>query len=211
MLGQSKLNYYQESTKMSTKAPPVTEDRRILFKQQLLHFREDSSSTEIAFPSNLTNIERKYLHRVATELGLESSSSGSGQNRFITVRKKKLAPGETSRISSVNWQFSKESIRQLDSLNTKEVKDILRKYNYSPKANHSYATGSLKQRKKTDLAKLEYSYRSAEHRRKNTAEQRNIQSLRSKLPASNYREAVCNLVRSNQIVLINGETGDISK
>lgn len=194
---------------MSVKAPPVTEDRRIVFKQQLLHFREDCSSTELAFPSNLTNIERKYLHRVATELGLESSSSGSGQNRFITVRKKKLASGEGSKISCVNWQFSEESIKQLDSLNSKEVKDILRKYNFSPKANHSYATGSAKQRKKIDATKLEYSYRSAEHKRKNTAEQKHIQSLRSKLPAANYREAVCNLVRSNQIVLINGETGDI--
>lgn len=194
---------------MASKAPPVTEDRRIIFKQQLLHFREDNNNSELAFPSNLTNIERKYLHRVATELGLESSSSGSGQNRFITVkRKNKLSSGEESKISSINWQFSEASIKQLDSLNTKEIKDILRKHNYSPKANHSSVASSLNPRKKIDLTKREYSYRSAETRRKNKAEQKNIQSLRSKLPASNYREAVCNLVRSNQIVLINGETGE---
>jgi hypothetical protein len=54
---------------------------------QLRKLREDDSMEEARFPSTLDNIERKFLHHLAGQLGLVSKSRGKGDNRYITVSK----------------------------------------------------------------------------------------------------------------------------
>ena len=63
----------------------VREDLRIRFTRQLYKLREDVK--EVIFPNDLTNIERKFLHKLAEELGLKSKSNGKGTDRRITVTK----------------------------------------------------------------------------------------------------------------------------
>ena len=64
----------------------VAEDMRIRFTRMLLKLREDTVK-EVVFPNDLTNIERKFLHKLAEELGLKSKSHGKGEDRKITVTK----------------------------------------------------------------------------------------------------------------------------
>ena len=47
---------------------------------------------EVSFPPTLDNIERKYLHHLADQLGLASKSKGKGDKRYITVYKKNRKP-----------------------------------------------------------------------------------------------------------------------
>jgi len=58
----------------------VREDIRIDFTRKLYQLREDKVE-EITFPPTLNNIERKFLHKLAEELGLKSQSRGLGRNR----------------------------------------------------------------------------------------------------------------------------------
>jgi hypothetical protein len=69
----------------------VAETTRIQFTQQLLHFREDSTATRLELPSSLTNTERKFLHQLAGQLGLNSKSTGKGDTRRIAVTKQQQA------------------------------------------------------------------------------------------------------------------------
>lgn len=57
------------------------------FFLQLRKLREDDSVEEVRFPSTLDNIERKFLHHLAGQLGLISKSRGKGEARYITVLK----------------------------------------------------------------------------------------------------------------------------
>mmetsp|Transcript_16067 Transcript_16067/g.49106 ORF Transcript_16067/g.49106 Transcript_16067/m.49106 type:complete len:371 (-) Transcript_16067:650-1762(-) len=72
-----------------TSSHTVDESTRIKFTQKLLALREDENNNELAFPATLENIERKFLHQLARELGMESKSSGKGDNRRITVSKRR--------------------------------------------------------------------------------------------------------------------------
>jgi len=203
----SRLKKTQDQMLNKKTANPVTEDRRIFLKQELHQFREDATRSEIGFPANLTNIERKYLHRVATELGLESRSSGSGTNRSITVKKKHSPLSENSKKSVIQWQLSETAVKVLGSIHAKELKDFLSKREATSKLSNNMLHSKSHDHKKIDFVKLEYSYRAAEHKRKTSSDFASLQQKRSILPAANYREAVCQLVRNHQIVLINGETG----
>ena len=66
----------------------VSEAIRIGFTKQLMEFREKSEVQSLEFPSTLTNTERKFLHQLASNLGLKSKSTGKGENRHITVTKR---------------------------------------------------------------------------------------------------------------------------
>ena len=48
----------------------------------------EGSETRLEFPSTLTNTERKFIHQLASQLGLVSKSTGKGENRRIAVTKR---------------------------------------------------------------------------------------------------------------------------
>jgi ATP-dependent RNA helicase DHX36 len=54
----------------------VAEGQRIALSRKLEAFRDDEAATEITFPANLDNTERKYLHTLCKGLGLTSKSTG---------------------------------------------------------------------------------------------------------------------------------------
>jgi len=53
-----------------------------------MRLREDPETHRMEFPANLTNTERKFIHELASKLGLVSKSSGKGENRRIAVTKR---------------------------------------------------------------------------------------------------------------------------
>jgi R3H domain len=66
----------------------VFEAERIQFTKILMNLREDGSQTRLEFPPNLTNTERKFVHQLASQLGLTSKSTGKGDARHIVVTKR---------------------------------------------------------------------------------------------------------------------------
>lgn len=189
----------------------IGEDRQIALKQQLLQFRE-SDQTELAFPSTLTNLERKFIHKTATELGLISNSSGIDEKRFITVRKKNAATNAVDKRGPIPWSLSTKSLQALTSADLqsalKEVKDAI-------KAEEERDPTSLKHvihrhgfQKLHDVRQqLASNHRAAEAKRRNHPEYESIHEKRHLLPASHHRIAVCKMVQEHQIVLVSGETG----
>jgi HrpA-like RNA helicase len=65
----------------------VSESVRIKFTTILMEFREDDSKVKFQFPPDLSNTERKFLHELASQLGVKSKSSGKGENRRIVITK----------------------------------------------------------------------------------------------------------------------------
>eukprot|EP01031_Cornospumella_fuschlensis_P046471 gene46471-56906_t len=104
----------------------IGEERQIALKQQLIKFRE-SVDNELVFPSTLSNLERKYIHRVATELGLVSGSVGKGADRFITVQRKVVLDTEEAKKNPVNWTLSPKSIASLKDIDIDSVVNELKK------------------------------------------------------------------------------------
>ena len=65
----------------------VSEAERIRFTKILMDFREGEEIL-LEFPATLTNTERKFMHQLASQLGLSSKSTGKGDNRRIAVSKR---------------------------------------------------------------------------------------------------------------------------
>ena len=65
----------------------VSESERIHFTKILMDLREGEQS-RLEFPSTLTNTERKFIHQLASQLGLVSKSTGKGEDRRIAVSKR---------------------------------------------------------------------------------------------------------------------------
>jgi len=65
----------------------VSEEVRIRFTKLMLDLRENENVDKIEMPTDLTNTERKFLHQLASQLGLISKSTGKGEERRIIVRK----------------------------------------------------------------------------------------------------------------------------
>lgn len=59
----------------------ISEETRISFTTKLRQLREDDSVEEVRFPSTLDNVERKFLHHLAGQLGLVSKSRGKVGSR----------------------------------------------------------------------------------------------------------------------------------
>ncbi|KAG7341683.1 ATP-dependent helicase HrpA [Nitzschia inconspicua] len=69
-------------------AHTVSELERIKFTKILMNFREDDDRDKMEFSSDLTNTERKFIHLLASQLGLTSKSTGKGDDRHIIVSKR---------------------------------------------------------------------------------------------------------------------------
>jgi hypothetical protein len=188
----------------------VGEDRQISLKRQLVEFR-DSQSTEMAFPSTLTNLERKFIHGTATELGLASNSAGKSDARFITVQKK-----EVNNLSAQNrpieWGLATKTLQALTQVDVqaainelKEVTDVESAKNPVHHVKHRHGIHKLHDVRH----QLAQSHQAAEERRRKHRDYGSIRQKRHTLPAAHHRLAVCNMVQDHQIVLISGETGNV--
>ena len=70
----------------------VDEDFRIAVDRALTEFRAGDEHDEISFPATLTAVERKHVHFMCAQLGLQSKSHGKGDARTLTVRPKTPTP-----------------------------------------------------------------------------------------------------------------------
>ena len=59
----------------------IGEELKIAVNLALKNFRENSEETELTLPSSLLSTERAYVHKLAIEMGGQSTSRGKGQTR----------------------------------------------------------------------------------------------------------------------------------
>ena len=181
---------------------------RIKFTKQLNNLRDDAV-TEVVFSNELTNIERKFLHKLSEELGLKSKSSGLNEKRKITVTKQ----------SATNSKQADSDLHMYEM--DKRTSDLL-KLHYSkgtpagpsPTGNASKTTDSMKNKgysKASSLSEDSVMLRAAHLKAQSEKEKRPGYALseqrRALLPAFLHKSAVSSLIKQEQIVLVSGETG----
>ena len=182
---------------------------RIKFTKQLIKLRDDTV-TEVIFSSELTNIERKFLHKLAEELGLKSKSSGVDANRKITVTK---PSGATKAVDDDLLYKYEMKNRTLDLLIAQFAADG----SISAKSSTQNAAGKADLPRHAAFAKpatiladasmLKSAYTKAQSERANRSGYQQSEHKRSLLPAFHHKGAVSSLIKQEQIVLISGETG----
>ena len=86
---------------------------RIRFTKQLIKLRDDTV-TEVVFSNELSNIERKFLHKLAEELGLKSKSTGMNDNRKITVTKQIVGTDNQADSEVHKFEMNSQTLKQLN-------------------------------------------------------------------------------------------------
>lgn len=187
-------------------AHTVKEETRINFTRQLLRLREGDVA-EATFPNTLSSIERKFLHKLAEELGLKSKSRGKDGNRCITVTKKlndssKEAKGTEFYLGGKSCSLLKDNLALIDALN----------FSQQLSESESLVSVSSTQNKPApsldaEANFLESSYWHAQGERTHKPGFSGIQAKRATLPSFHHQAAVCTMVKEHQVVLVSGETG----
>lgn len=188
----------------------IGEEKRIEFTKKLLDLRDDVVD-ELAFPSDLTNEERKFLHKIAQDYGLKSKSVGKGENRYITVRKHGAKShsqlGQETPSIPVSWTPDVHTLRAL--LDPTFSVDL--NHNSVPMAsivaNSVKPPQTVQRPHRPNVARFAQAHAQAQAKRLANTSYRSIQQKRHKLPAHEHVSCVVDAIKNNQIVLICGETG----
>ena len=185
---------------------------RIKFTRQLNNLRDDTV-TEVVFSNELTNIERKFLHKLSEELGLKSKSSGLNENRKITVTKQSASNSKQADSDLHIYEMDK---RTSDLLKLHYSKGTPAGPNSTASAagNASKTTDSMKNKGYSkaaslseDLAMLKAAHLRAQSEKEKRPGYALSEQRRSLLPAYLHKGAVSSLIKQEQIVLVSGETG----
>ena len=192
----------------------VPESTRIDFTKRLLTLRDEEDVSEIQFPATLTNIERKFLHALSSELGLKSKSVGKEEERFIIVSKPDEDVSNAQKKEPIAFPLCEASrkalisslegfpIRNINVFPANEFEDGTQENSGKKKKVHS----SFKPLSE-DLEHIAKVYAENQTLRRQKPSYAKIQSRRAKLPSYLLKEEVCQLIKANQITLVSGETG----
>jgi ABC-type glutathione transport system ATPase component len=183
---------------------------RIKFTKQLNNLRDDTV-TEVVFSNELTNIERKFLHKLSEELGLKSKSSGLNENRKITVTKQSAANSKQADSDLHMYEMDK---RTSDLLKLHYSKGTPAGSNSTASTTASKASDSMRNKgysKAASLSEDSVMLKAAHLKAQSEKEKRPGYALseqrRALLPAFLHKSAVSSLIKQEQIVLVSGETG----
>ena len=194
------------------------EGHRIDVVARLKEFQQ-SDEQEYSFPAGLTAEQRAFIHSECKKYGFKSKSHGKGDKRFLKLSK---PTAQTSMDAAA-------VVLGLKPASVDLLKDLLRAHPPTERelfgptglaANVPLEQGRRRQGKGKgkgnggggDRAETWDSGKCAREleellRRRSAAGQREIQRVRRGLPISSRRSEILDLVRSNQVVLLAGETG----
>ena len=189
------------SLKASISPSTVSESTRISLTQKLNEIRNDEIES-YTFPSTLNNIERKFLHNLAEKLGLSSKSSGKGDARSITVRKRSEKSPIDEKMIVFDMKIESENILKNTFFNKNN--DF---FDSSLALDRSKDTTTIQYDKPNSLEQDAELIRNAYMKAQSDSNFINQQSRKKLLPAHAHQESVCKLIKENQIILVSGETG----
>lgn len=78
----------QRAKKNCVQFDKISESFRIEVQKQIDNFLCKELGNSLEFPTNLSNIERAYIHEYIKPLGLTSKSHGQNDNRRVTIYKR---------------------------------------------------------------------------------------------------------------------------
>lgn len=193
--------------------PNIAEATRIRISQVLQHFRVKKDDV-YTFDANLSNHERAVVHEVCRKMGMKSKSSGRGNLRRVSVYKaKKGVEKVKERDNQTKLMFSKESKGVLQDLFTRYPPDdgesgekLVAKHGGKNDKKHGkrddiFCKPSMN---KAEIAKKVESLASMIEKDANL---RQVTEQRSNLPIASFKDVITSTIKSNQVVLICGETG----
>lgn len=179
------------------KPSTIDEEYKIQISKRLTAFR-DSDEQVLVFPKGLDNQERKYVHELCLKLGLLSKSTGSGENRYLTVRK----PIENMVLNE------KLPVLQLLPACQAELEDYFRTHPIKQEE-LDYVLGRATKPFLDNFARIKYQTT----RPTQTAVQTvswpvpPVIPSRMKLPTWNHREEIIRCIRDHIVTIVSGETG----
>ncbi|CAN6842604.1 unnamed protein product [Brassica oleracea] len=200
--------------------PSSVEATRIWASKVIEDFR--ASGNEVyTFGHNLSNTERGVIHQMCRKMGIQSKSSGQGNQRRLSIFKDMYRNGKN--------KGAKEKSRNREKLRCvsfpPEADAILQElFTYYPPCDgdtaatsfNKYVGNSCKQGQwKDDFFRKPLmsgdeildKVASLSSRLRSDRALQEISKLRSRLPITSFRDAITSAVESNQVILISGETG----
>mmetsp|Transcript_29832 Transcript_29832/g.89732 ORF Transcript_29832/g.89732 Transcript_29832/m.89732 type:complete len:768 (+) Transcript_29832:184-2487(+) len=191
---------------------PGKEVWRIRIEKQLAAFTA-SPEVELRFPPTLTSEERRFVHAHAPKLGLATKSQGKGADRFLTVSKPRrvvalaedapkldLAPGSIAALDAHFARFPPTKA-ELAAARAGRVADA--RASPDPGAQTGGLSKNVKNRARSSAAAVSYDAPPEPPASTPAA----MVASRSSLPAWDARRKVVDLVKTNDVVLVAGETG----
>uniref|UniRef100_A0A1J3JM66 Putative ATP-dependent RNA helicase YTHDC2 n=1 Tax=Noccaea caerulescens TaxID=107243 RepID=A0A1J3JM66_NOCCA len=204
------------------------ESIRIWASKFLRDFRASGQDAH-DFDSSLSNTERGIIHQMCRQMGMGSKSSGSGDQRCLTIFRREAKSSVLDRRNGKrdgkggDKQSSKEKLKCVSF--PPEAKPVLQELftRYPPCDGDTTGTslgiytghvGSQRKWKDDFFSKPQLNKEdilnkvaSLSSRLANDKDFREILKARKKLPITSFRDAITSAVESNQVVLIAGETG----
>ncbi|KAJ0259994.1 DExH-box ATP-dependent RNA helicase DExH6 [Hirschfeldia incana] len=200
--------------------PSSIEATRIWASKVIEDFRA-SDNQVYTFEHNLTNNERGVIHQMCRKMGIQSKSSGRGEQRRLSIFKGTHRNGK-SKEAKEN-KSNREKLRCVSF--PPEADSILQElFTYYPPCDgdtaatsfnkylgHSGKQGEWKddffRRPQMSGDEILAKVASLSSRLRNDRALQEISRLRSRLPITSFRDAITSAVESNQVILISGETG----
>ncbi|CAG7907561.1 unnamed protein product [Brassica rapa] len=199
--------------------PSSVEATRIWASKVIEDFR--ASGNEVyTFEHNLSNTERGVIHQMCRKMGIQSKSSGQGNQRRLSIFKDMHRNGKNK---GAKEKSNKEKLRCVSF--PPEADAILQElFTYYPPCDgdtaatsfNKYVGKSGKQgqwkddffrRPQMSGDEILDKVASLSSRLRNDRALQEISKLRSRLPITSFRDAITSAVESNQVILISGETG----
>jgi HrpA-like RNA helicase len=217
----------------STSTGDVDEEFRIQADSALRDFRSSEEHSEITFPPTLTNTERMYVHSVCPTLGLISKSSGKGEERCLTVRRKGAVAspgggkggggggGETHSGSKKTDPLEGIDELVLRPSTISILKDYFDRYPPTakdfdpPPSMHSVSIDSQLERNKTGRGNRHSNHRALPRMAPmpgtlpgvDPVQRSEMKKARESLPAAAVREQVIEYMKTHRLMIVSGDTG----
>ena len=175
------------------------EELKIAVNVAIEKFRQDGDQKEFAFPSSLTSSERAYIHRYCQKFGLKTKSCGQGSQRSLSVFKKEREKSSTTR----ELKISATSLNSIDQLlqkfpvTNRDKQDVGHKKIFKGSGHDSNKGGSKERRFLIGSSPVIPP----------KAKESDATVGRTKLPIYSFREKLLKGMKTNQVMLITGDTG----
>lgn len=179
---------------------------------ELLELVEDGARNEMSFPIDYDNTQRRYIHSLAQKYGLFSKSSGKGDARFIHVAKVK----KNAKMEEVSLRLAPMVVNQ-DTCEwmPEPVIEYLARYPESEATSkdpwaaiHSRSMASYVQNHERNVGRSQFRpLQQGAGPKKNPQVPKTPSPAAMNLPVFSYRDEILELVASNQVIVISGDTG----
>lgn len=180
------MSYWKKDPNVQAATP---EKLRIEIDNVFRTFMENGDTTYYDFPSDLNNLQRKYIHEKAKKLNLQSKSHGKEPNRILTIYKRK----KLVNYESFYLNLSEESSNAINSLQQMNLNFF----------NNSKGKTTRKPDHEVTFGRIQY-LRPVHVKAANPSP---LQEFRRTLPVYSMKNKLLNLIRNNRVVIVSSETG----